>query len=166
KVAGKIVMLDRELEDTIPYLFALLAISDGDDTLAQMDPQVNQRRTMEAIKRIVLRESLNQPLMLVLEDLHWLDAESQKLLNLLVDSIGTARILLLVNYRPEYRHEWGNKSYYTQLGLHALGNDSAEAMLDALLTSPAPVALPAGASPERSAANIHVGGRERVQGDL
>ncbi|MBV8454976.1 MAG: AAA family ATPase [Deltaproteobacteria bacterium] len=134
KVAGKIVMLDRALEDTIPYLFALLGITEGDDPLAQMDPQVKQRRTMEAIKRIILRESLNQPLMVIVEDLHWLDDESQTLLNLLVDSIGTARILLLVNYRPEYRHEWGNKSYYTQLRLQPLGHDSAEAMLDALLS--------------------------------
>jgi class 3 adenylate cyclase/predicted ATPase/tetratricopeptide (TPR) repeat protein len=138
KVAGKIVMLDRALEDTIAYLFALLGITEGDDPLAQIDPQFKQRRTMEAIKRIVLRESLNQPLIVIFEDLHWLDAESQALLNLLVDSIGTARILLLMNYRPEYRHEWGNKSYYTQLRLHPLGNDSAEAMLDALLSMPGP----------------------------
>ena len=136
KIAGKIVMLDRQLEDTIPYLFALLGITEGDDPLAQMDPQSKQHRTMEAIKRIILRESLNQPLMVIFEDLHWLDAESQTLLNLLVESIGTARILLLVNYRPEYHHEWGNKSYYTQLRLHPLGNDGAEAMLDALLSIP------------------------------
>jgi class 3 adenylate cyclase/tetratricopeptide (TPR) repeat protein len=135
KVAGRIVMLDRALEDTIPYLLALLGITAGDDRLTQMDPQVRQRRAMEAIKRIVLRESLNQPLMVIFEDLHWLDAESQTVLNLLIESIGTARILLLVNYRQsEYRHEWGNKSYYTQLRLDPLGNDSAQAMLDALLS--------------------------------
>jgi class 3 adenylate cyclase len=137
KVAGRIVMLDRAVEDTITYLFALLSISEGDEPSAQIDPQVKQRRTMEAIKRILLRESLNQPLMVIFEDLHWLDAESQTLLNLLVDSIGTARILLLVNYRrSEYHHNWGNRSYYTQLRLDPLGNDSAEAMLDALLTMP------------------------------
>ena len=88
---------------------------------------------MEAIKGIILRESLNQPLMVIFEDLHWLDAESQTLLNLLVDSIGTAKVLLLVNYRPEYRHDWGNKTYYTQLGLDPLGRESAEEMLISLL---------------------------------
>ncbi len=70
-----------------------------------MDPQVRRRRTLEAIKRILLRESLNQPLMVIFEDLHWIDEETQALLNLLADSIANARILALLNYRPEYRHE-------------------------------------------------------------
>jgi predicted ATPase len=66
-----------------------------------MDGQIRKRRTPEAIKRIVLRESLNQPLMVIVEDLHWIDGETQVLLNLLAESIGTAKFLLLVNYRPE-----------------------------------------------------------------
>src|SRR6201993_4122325 len=142
KVAGKITILDRSLEDTLPYLFNLLGIVEGDDTLAQMDGQIRKRRTLEAIKRILLRESLNQPLMVIVEDLHWIDGETQALLNLLVDAIANARILLLVNYRPEYRHEWGSRTYYTQLRLDPLGKETAEEMLDALLTSPAPVAVP------------------------
>jgi predicted ATPase len=83
-----------------------------------------------------LRESLNQPLMVIFEDLHWIDSETQALLNLLVDAIANARILLLVNYRPEYRHEWGNGTHYTQLRLDPLGRESAEEMLDALLSMP------------------------------
>src|SRR4029077_6431013 len=132
-VAGKITILDRSLEDTLPYLFSLLGIVEGDDSLAQMDGQVKKRRTLEAIKRILLRESLNQPLMVVFEDLLWIDEQTQELLNLLTDSIGTAKILLLVNYRPEYSHKWNNKTYYTQLRLDPLGRDSAEEMLSALL---------------------------------
>jgi class 3 adenylate cyclase len=97
KVAGKITILDRSLEGTLPYLFSLLGIVEGDDPLAQMDGQIKKRRTLEAIKGIVLRESLNQPLMLIFEDLHWIDEQTQELLNLLADSIGTAKILLLVN---------------------------------------------------------------------
>ena len=73
--------------------------------------------------------TLNQPLMVIFEDLHWIDEETQALLNLLADSIGDARVLLLVNYRPEYSHEWGNKTYYTQLRLDPLGRESAEEML-------------------------------------
>ena len=97
------------------------------------------RRRLESIVRSTrssgscLRESLNQPFIVVFEDLHWIDSESQAFLNLLADSIGTARILLLVNYRPEYRHEWGNKTYYTQLRLDPLGKESADEMLTALL---------------------------------
>src|SRR5208282_5415443 len=108
KILGKLLELDRALEDTVPYLYALLGIVEGDDPLAQMDGQIKKRRTLEAIKRILLRESLNQPLMVIFEDLHWIDEATQELLNLLADSIGTAKILLLVNYRLEYSHHWGN----------------------------------------------------------
>jgi class 3 adenylate cyclase/predicted ATPase len=133
KVTGRVLALDRSLEDTLPYLFSLLGIVEGDDPLAQMDGQIKKKRTLEAIKRIVLRESLDQPLMVIFEDLHWIDQQTQELLNLLADSIGTAKILLLVNYRPEYSHQWGNKTYYTQLRLDPLGRESAEEMLSALL---------------------------------
>ena len=116
KVGGKVLMLDRTLEDMLPYLFALLGISEPTSSLAHMDPQIRKQRTLEAIKRLLVRESLNQPLILIFEDLHWLDAETQAFLSLLGESIATARILLLVNYRPEYRHEWGSKTYYTNCG--------------------------------------------------
>jgi len=133
KVTGRVVALDRSLEDTLPYLFSLLGIVEGDDPLAQMDGQVKKRRTLEAIKRILLRESLNQPLMVIFEDLHWIDEQTQEFLNLLADSIGTAKILLMVNYRPEYSHQWNSKTYYTQLRLDPLGRESAEEMLMSLL---------------------------------
>ncbi len=133
KVTGRVVALDRSLEDTLPYLFALLGIVDGDDPLAQMDGQVKKRRTLEAIKRILLRESLNQPLMVIFEDLHWIDDETQALLNVMADSIGSAKFMVLVNYRPEYSHQWNSKTYYIQLRLDPLGRESAEEMLSALL---------------------------------
>ncbi len=104
-------MLDRSLEDTLPYLFALLGVAESTVALQQMDPQIRKRRTLEAIKRLLVRESLNQPLILIFEDLHWLDNETQAFLSLLSDSVASARLLLLVNYRPEYRHGWGSKTY-------------------------------------------------------
>ena len=133
KVAGKIAILDRSLEDSLPYLFGLLGIVEGDDPIAQMDGQAKKRRTLEAIKRILARESMNQPLMVIFEDLHWIDDETQAFLNLLADSIGTGKILLLVNYRPEYSHQWNSRTYYTQLRLDPLGKESADEMLSALL---------------------------------
>jgi predicted ATPase len=133
KVAGKIVILDRALEETLPYLYALLGISESDDQLAPLDPQTRRRRTLEAIKRILVRESLSQPLIVEFEDLHWIDSETQALLNLLVDGVATARILLLVNYRPEYHHQWGSKTYYNQLRLDPLGKESAQELLTALM---------------------------------
>jgi class 3 adenylate cyclase len=134
KIGGKVLMLDRSLEDTLPYLFALLGIPAADgDLLAQMDPQLKRRRTLEAVKRIILRESLNQPLLVIFEDLHWIDSETQVFLNLLADTIANARVLLAVNYRPEYRHEWASKTYYSQLRLDPLGKGSASEMLAALV---------------------------------
>jgi tetratricopeptide (TPR) repeat protein len=71
--------------------------------------------------------------MVIFEDLHWIDDHTQAFLNLLADSIGTAKLLLLVNYRPEYSHQWNSKTYYTQLRLDPLGSESASEMFDALL---------------------------------
>jgi tetratricopeptide (TPR) repeat protein len=71
--------------------------------------------------------------MVIFEDLHWIDEQTQELLNLLADSLGTAKVLLLVNYRPEYSHQWNSKTYYTQLRLDPLGMESAEEMLTALV---------------------------------
>ena len=133
KVAGKIAILDRSLEDTLPYLFALLGIVEEMDPLAQMDADIRKRRTLEAIKRILLRESLNHPLIVMFEDLHWIDEQTQEFLNLFADSLANARILLLVNYRPEYLQQWGSKTFYTQLRLDPLGKESADKMLSALL---------------------------------
>jgi class 3 adenylate cyclase/tetratricopeptide (TPR) repeat protein len=133
KVNGRVVTLDRSLEDGLPYLFGLLGIVEGEDPLARMDANIRKRRSFDAIKRILLRESLNQPLIVIFEDLHWIDDQTQEFLNLLVDSIANARILLLVNYRPEYSHSWGSKTYYTQLRLDPLGKESADEMLGALL---------------------------------
>ncbi|MBI3799484.1 MAG: AAA family ATPase, partial [Deltaproteobacteria bacterium] len=133
KVGGKVLMLDRSLEDTLPYLFFLLGIAEPTSSLQQMDPQIRKRRTLEAIKRLLIRESLNQPLILIFEDLHWLDTETQAFLTLLSESLATARLLLLVNYRPEYHHEWSNKTYYTHLRLDPLGQEDAQDLLTALL---------------------------------
>jgi predicted ATPase len=125
KIAGKVLMLERSLEDTLPYIFTLIGVQEGSDPFAQMDPQVRRGRTQEAIKRVLLRESLNQPLIVIFEDLHWIDSETRAFLSCMVDAIANARILLLVNYRPEYRHDWGSRTYYTQLRLDPLGRESA-----------------------------------------
>jgi class 3 adenylate cyclase/tetratricopeptide (TPR) repeat protein len=151
KVTGKLLALERSLEDTLPYIFPLLDIGqEGDGAPAQLDPQLRRRRTLVAIKRILIRESLSQPLIVIFEDLHWIDSETQALLNMIVDGLATVRILLAVNYRPEYHHQWGNKTYYTQLRLDPLGRESADEMLAALLALPAPGDASAGANAERA----------------
>jgi predicted ATPase len=109
KVSARLAALDSKLDDALPYLWGLLGIQEGRDSLAQMDLQIKRQRTLDAINRIILRESLTQPVVLIFEDLHWIDSQTQALLDLVADSLVNARVLLLVNYRPEYRHEWGQQ---------------------------------------------------------
>ena len=144
KITGKVLTLDRGLEDTLPYLFFLLGLAEPTSSLQQMDGQIRRQRILEAIKRLLLRESLNQPLLIIFEDLHWLDNETQAFLQLLSENVATARILLLVNYRPEYHHSWSGKTYFSQLRLDPLGNEQAEEMLAALLNEASESPLPRG----------------------
>ena len=133
KMTGQVLTLDEALQDTIPALLSLLDALPEDSPFLKLDPPQQRQRTLDALKRIVLRESQVQPLLLVSEDLHWIDAETQALLNTLVESLPTARLLLLVNYRPEYQHGWGSKTYYTQLRLDPLPPVHANEFLLALL---------------------------------
>jgi tetratricopeptide (TPR) repeat protein len=133
RVTGQVLTLDERLQDAIPALLALLEVLPDDSPFRQLDPPQRRQRTIEALKRLLLRESQVQPLLLVFEDLHWIDAETQALLDTLVDSLPTARLVLLVNYRPEYQHGWGSKTFYTQLRLDPLPPASADALLQALL---------------------------------
>ena len=133
KVTGQVLTLDEALQDTIPALLALLEALPADSPFRSLDPPQRRQRTLEALKRLLLRESQEQPLLVVFEDLHWIDAETQALLDSLVGSLPTARLLLLVNYRPEYQHGWGGKTYYTQVRLDPLPPQSAEALLQAVL---------------------------------
>src|SRR5262249_30671113 len=130
------------LEDTLPYLFALLGIEEQPSTLQQMDPQIRRRRTFEALRKLFLRETLNQPLILIFEDLHWIDGETQGFLDVLSEGLASAILFRLVNYRPESRHDWGLKTYYTQLRLVPLGTAETEEFLTVLLgTDPSLTAL-------------------------
>jgi tetratricopeptide (TPR) repeat protein len=133
KVTGKLLTLDRTLEPTLPALLALLDVPVEDAQWQALDPAQRRQRTLDAVKHLLLRESQAQPVLVVFEDLHWIDFETQALLDSLVESLPTARLLLLVNYRPEYQHGWGSKSYYRQLRLDALPPESAGELLSALL---------------------------------
>jgi predicted ATPase len=133
KVRATLTALEPALEDTLPYLFGLMGLVEGPDPFAQMDARIRRQRTLDAIKRILLRDSMQKPILLVFEDLHWIDEQTQTLLDLLVESVASAPILLLFNYRPEYQHGWGNKSYYAQIRLDPLGDTEGAAMLTVLL---------------------------------
>jgi hypothetical protein len=110
KVLGRVLGLDRALEPLLPPLLAILDVPVEDPAWKALDPQQRRQRTLDAVKRVLLRESQVQPLLVIFEDLHWIDGETQALLDSLVESLGSARLLLLVNYRPEYEHRWGSKT--------------------------------------------------------
>ncbi|HEY7067126.1 MAG TPA: adenylate/guanylate cyclase domain-containing protein [Chloroflexota bacterium] len=133
KVVGKLLSLDPASQPLLPALLALLDLPVDDPIWQALDPPQRRQHTLDAVKRLLLRESQEQPVLLVFEDLHWIDAETQALVDSLVESLPTARLLLLVNYRPEYEHGWHRKTYYQQLRLDPLPAASAEALLDALV---------------------------------
>jgi hypothetical protein len=104
-------------------LVALLDVPVDEADWPRLNPPQLRQRTLEALTRLLLRASQRQPLLVIVEDLHWLDAEPQACLDRLVESLPTACLLLLVNYRPEYQHGWDGKTYYTQLRLDPLSSD-------------------------------------------
>jgi class 3 adenylate cyclase/tetratricopeptide (TPR) repeat protein len=133
KVTGKLLSLDRALEGSLAPLFWLLDVPTDDAEWERLDAPLRRQRLLEGLRRLLLRESWVQPLVLVFEDLHWLDGESQAFLDSLIEGVPTARVLLLVNYRPEYSHGWGSKTYYRQLRIDPLLPASADRLLGELL---------------------------------
>src|SRR5437762_1495609 len=139
KVTGKILTLDDSLRGTIPVFLGLLDVP-SEEADQEPDPRERRRRTLDALKRLLLRESQVQPLLVIFENLNWVDSETQAFLDSLVESLPAARILLMVNYRPEYTHGWGGKSCYTQFRMDPLQPESAEELLQALLGTDAALA--------------------------
>jgi class 3 adenylate cyclase/tetratricopeptide (TPR) repeat protein len=133
KVTGKVLTLDRELEPILPAVLALLNVPIENATWQALEPAQRRERTLDAVKRLLIRESQGQPLLLVFEDLHWIDTETQAVLDGLIEGLPSARVLLLVNYRPEYQHDWGGKAQCTQLRIDPLQSESAAEFLQSLL---------------------------------
>jgi DNA-binding NtrC family response regulator/predicted ATPase len=117
----------------VPPLANLLGISPAEDAFLTLDAPTRRRRIQEALKHVVLAASDAQPLCLVVEDLHWVDSETQAVLDILAESIPASPILLLTSYRPEYHHGWGRRSYYTQVPLDVLAPEDVDELLGALL---------------------------------
>jgi class 3 adenylate cyclase/tetratricopeptide (TPR) repeat protein len=137
KVRSRVFALDPELEPALPALLSLVGAPVEDAGWERLDPPRRRQRTLEGVRHLLLRESQAQPLLLVFEDLHWIDAETQAVLDSLIESLPAARLLVIVSYRPEYQHGWGSKTYYRQLRIDPLPMESAGHLLvDLLGTDP------------------------------
>ena len=141
QVSAGLAALDPSLQDVVPAVLWLLDVPVADPGWAGLDPEQRRQATLDGVRRILVWQSRVRPLLLVFENLHWIDAETQTFLNRLVDGLRGTRILLLVNYRPEYTHGWANKTYYAQVRLDPLAPASAEELLHTLLGD-APDLLP------------------------
>ena len=133
KVTERVLALDPALEPVLPALLALFDVPSIDGAWPALSPEQRRQLTLDAVRQLLLREAREQPLVVIFEDLHWIDGETQAVLDTLVDSVGSARLLLIVSYRPEYQHGWGGKTFYGQIRLDRLVPESAEKLLDALL---------------------------------
>ena len=133
KVTGKVRSLDNSLQEQLPFFLNLLGVSDEQDALANMDVEIRQRRTLEAAVLLLLRESSRQPLLLILEDLHWVDRETEAFLDLLAGKLAEAPVLVLLSHRAEYRHEWNSAAASAKITLDPLGSESSGEMITMIL---------------------------------
>jgi class 3 adenylate cyclase len=120
KITGRLLSLDESLRPTLPAFLALLDLPVDDHAWHALDAPQRRQKTFDAIKRLLLRESEVRPLILVFEDLHWIDSQTQAVLDAFMDSLPTVRVVLLINYRPEYGHSWGSKTFYQQIRIDPL----------------------------------------------
>ncbi len=135
KVAAMLDAVDPGLRQTLPALLTLLGINTRDPVWDSLDPPQRRRLILDAAKSLLIHESQARPVVLVFENLQWVDGETQALIDTLVASLSAARLLLLVSYRPEYRHNWGDRSYYARLRLDLLSGEGTDDLLRALLGS-------------------------------
>jgi class 3 adenylate cyclase/tetratricopeptide (TPR) repeat protein len=135
KISGRISTLHPALQDSLPPLLDLLDALDHEHPFRYLDPILHRQHTYQAVIRLFLSESRVHPVVAVVEDLHWSDALSLSLLNELVAFTQSARLLLIVTYRPEYRDEWRDRPNYQQLRLNPLASVRFDELLQALLGS-------------------------------
>lgn len=133
KMKERILGLDENLRTVIPPFQELLSLKVDDDEYLRLDPKQKRVKTFEAVRDLLIRGSQERPLVLVIEDLHWIDKTSEELLDYMIGWLPTTPILLILLYRPEYTHQWGSKSSYSKLGVHHLSTDTSAELVRAIL---------------------------------
>jgi class 3 adenylate cyclase len=135
KIASTLELFGEDFSDVLPLVFEFLGVADGECPAPQIDPQQKQRRMAQFLRRVVRLQSARAPMVVLVDDLHWIDPASDEVVAQLAEAIEGARTMFLVNFRPEYEAPWMKRSHYEQLPLLPLGPEGAEAMLVDLLGS-------------------------------
>jgi len=133
EIKERTLALDEKLVGIIPPFQSLLSLKVEDESYLALKPTKKREKTFEALRDLFIRASQEKPLILVIEDLHWIDKTSEEFLDYLIGWIANTRIMLILLYRPEYIHHWGSKSYYTKIGLTQLRTASSSKLLKAIL---------------------------------
>ena len=133
KVRGGLKVMRVDEASTLPYLLELLSVKDSGIDEIPMSLEARRDRIMGTLRRIVLKGSEIQPLIMAFEDLHWIDKSSEDSLKDLLAGISGANIFLIFTYRPEFVHTWAARSYHSQLTLNRLSNRESLLMVSHLL---------------------------------
>jgi len=132
-MAARVSQLDEELKDILPALEDIFSLKVEDENYLKLEPALRRARIFDSIKNLLVRESQNRPLVLVIEDLHWIDSSSEEFLGYLIGGLASTHILLIILYRPEYTHQWGSKTYYNQIRVDELSQETSAEMVQAIL---------------------------------
>lgn len=133
KIKGKILQLDEKLCNALAPLEDILSLEVRDPTYLKLEPKQKRERVFEAIRDLLIRESQNKPVVLAVEDVHWIDKTSEGFLNYFIDWMANINILLILLRRPEYAHGWGSKSYFSRISLDQLDVKSSTELIKAIL---------------------------------
>jgi len=133
KMEEKILDLDENLKGVIPFFQELLSLKVDDEDFTKLEPKEKRERTFEALRDLLIRESQNKPLVLAIEDLHWIDKTSEEFITYLIRWLTNTNILLILLYRPEYTHAWGSKSYYNKIGVDQLSTRTSAELAQSIL---------------------------------
>ena len=134
KIKEKISQLDETLRTVLPPFFDLLSLKVDDASYLKLEPKEKRERIFEALRDLLVRESHKRPLVLVIEDLHWIDKTSEEFLDYLIGWLTHTPILLILLYRPEYTHRWASRSYYTAIRVDQLPLSTSAELVQSILT--------------------------------
>ena len=133
KVVSKLLDVDPELQDAVAPILSLLDALPADDAFRRLDGRARRQHILDALTHVILKESAREPVLIVFENLQWVDAETRVFLDGLLERIHSARLMLILEYRPEFVHDWQRCVGFNEVPLLPLTPVSAKELLNSLL---------------------------------